>query len=486
MIAGQQLVKALDNSEGIILITDADGTIEFVNKSFERIYGYAKEEVIGKKPSIIRSGFHSKAFYDELWNTIKNGNNWNGDFVNRTKDGTIVSEEASVSPVFADKSDEIIGYIAVKYNISERKKLKEQLELREQLFERLFENSPVGIFVLEALKSGDEIYDFNISRANLKSSVIFNRISFINQHLSTVLKTKNIGGLLKKYKTIQQGEEVYEWEDFYSDKVLEFKMFNLSPNQKCLLITDISSKVEMESKLKDSEKHLRELNETKDKIFSIIAHDLKNPFQAIIGFASMLNEGVDKYSTLELKKMAGKISDVSEQTYKLLEDLLTWSKSQLGQLSPKPTKLNAHDMVEKIFEQMKVLADKKNINLVNDINQSDLIKGDSNMLEFAIRNLVHNGIKFSTPGGKVHCYTSSIEDKLALHVEDSGIGIQPSKLKEIFTLKGNLSTTGTSEEAGTGLGLMLSNQMVELNNGEIKVSSEPGKGTCFTVVLEKA
>ncbi|MFO8000464.1 MAG: PAS domain S-box protein [Marinilabilia sp.] len=486
MISGEQLVRALDNSEGVIMLTDAEGNINFVNKSFERVYGYKRDEVVGKKPSVLKSGFHSKTFYDDLWETISAGKSWSGDLVNRTKNGEIISEKASISPVFSDDNTIITGYVSVKHNITERKKLKEQLDVREQLFEKIFENSPVGIFILDALRSDGDIYDFKITRANLRSSVIFGRISFYEQHLSSVLKKKNISGLLREHKSLRQGEEVWEWEETCAGKVLEFKLFNLAFNQKCLMVSDISSKVTMEQRLKESEAHLRELNETKDKIFSIIAHDLKNPFQSIIGFASVLSEGLDSYSPDELKKMASRISDVSEQTYKLLEDLLTWSRSQLGQLSPKPVRIQVRSLVEKAFGQLNPQAEKKGIALVNDIEDDLYVKADRDMIEFVVRNLIHNGIKFTTPGGKVRCFSSKEGDKVFVHVKDTGIGIQTDKQKEIFSLSGNLSVSGTSEEAGTGLGLMLSREMVEINNGRISVESEPGVGSCFTVMLEEA
>ncbi|PWE00725.1 sensor histidine kinase [Marinilabilia rubra] len=485
MIKEQQLVKALDNSEGIIVITDSEGHILFVNKTFEKIYGYTRDEVTGKRPSILKSGFHSKAFYQDLWATISSGKSWNGDLINRSRSGELIVEKASISPIFSDDEDKITGYVAVKHNISEKKRLKEQLEAKEQLFEKLFENSPVGIFVMEALESENEIYDFQIKRANLRSSVIFNRISFIDCNLSFILGNINIRRILQQHKTIQQGELVFEWNSVLKDKIIEFKLFSLGTSQYCLLASDISSQLEMERKLKKSEAHLRELNETKDKIFSIIAHDLRSPFQAIIGFATLLNDGMGNSSIEELKDMSAQITDVSEKTYKLLDDLLTWSKSQLGQLSPVLVSLNLYELVEKVMGQMSMLANKKKIELVNGINKDIALTLDKDMLEFVIRNLVHNGIKFTNIGGEVKCYSSIEDDNVFIHVKDTGIGIQQAKQKGIFSLSGNLSTNGTSEEAGTGLGLMLSREMVELNEGQISLESNPGEGSCFTLSFKR-
>lgn len=159
---------------------------------------------------------------------------------------------------------------------------------------KLFENAPIGIFFLSALKSEDNILDFEIKRANLRSSVIFNQISFIDKRLSSVLGYENITNLLKEHKSIKQGEEFYEWEDKIRGKELNFKLFNLTDNQKCLMISNIIASEKLVSELKNNENYLKEknktlrelnatlieLNETKDKILSTIASDLTIPFKS--------------------------------------------------------------------------------------------------------------------------------------------------------------------------------------------------------------
>jgi signal transduction histidine kinase len=184
--------------------------------------------------------------------------------------------------------------------------------------------------------------------------------------------------------------------------------------------------------------------------------------------------------------MASQISDVSHQTYKLLDDLLTWSKSQLGQLAPRPVKVNLYKLADKAFAQMTILAKKKNISLINDAQKNAHVKADPDMLEFVVRNLIHNALMFTPPGGVVRFYEVAEGQAITFYVEDTGIGIQPAKVKDIFSLSGNLSTARTSEEAGTGLGLMLSRELVEMNNGTISVKSEPGGGACFMVSLDKS
>ncbi|SFE49657.1 sensor histidine kinase [Thermophagus xiamenensis] len=486
MISEQQLGKALEHFGGIIMITDASGRILFVNERFENVYGYEKSEVIGEKPSILKSGFHSRQFYEELWQTISSGDNWRGEMLNRCKNGEIITEQATISPIYSEGKKEITGYIAIKFNVTEKEKIKKRLEWKEQLFEKLFENSPLGIFILEEISTEAGIVDYMITRANLTASVIFNRISFINQRLSSVLENQNLSALIQAHKSVRHGDEIYEWEDVCKGKYLEFKLFAIEKHTKCLLISDISKKVRMELKLKENENRLKELNETKDKIFRIISHDLRNPFQTIIGFSHLLNQGIENYPPETLKEIAAQVCEISEKNYQLIDDLLNWSKSQLGQLSAVTVNVPLKEVTDKVVSYLKPQADKKDIQLINDISDNVVVRADKDMTEFIIRNLVHNGIKFTREGGSVYCFSEKDDQHIKIHIKDTGIGIHPDKVSKIFSLTGNLSTKGTSEEAGTGLGLMLSYEMVVLNHGKIEVASEPGKGSCFTVILPAA
>ncbi len=481
MIGGKQLVQALDNAESIVVITDNLGVISFVNKTFEKVYGYSRQEAIGKTPSVLKSGYHSRAFYQDLWQDLNSGKSWHGDFINRGKNGELIIEKASISPILSDDGSKTIGFIAVKEDISIQKKLREQLQMREQLFEKLFENSPVGILMMTKMYENGRVTDLKISKVNPRGFEILNHPDLVGRSLRETIEDPDLIDRLLGGR--DSGSEGLEWRHEDSGRTFRLMWFQILPGQECLLISDVSKQKEMEQQLLKSEDYLLRLNHTKDKFFGILAHDLKNPFQVIIGFTSLLHENIENYTAAEMKEMVRQISSASETTYMLLEDLLTWSKSQLGQLTPYPGKCDAQQLVNKAFQQVDGLANKKRIELINEIPESLYCTADPDMMEFVLRNLIHNGIKFTHQGGRVRCWASLSNGDIRIHVEDSGIGIQESKLKSLFSLDAFLSTPGTDDETGSGLGLILIHEMVQLNQGSIEVKSTPHKGSCFTVFL---
>ena len=251
------------------------------------------------------------------------------------------------------------------------------------------------------------------------------------------------------------------------------------------IVTDISSKKEIEIQLKEREKKLKELNATKDKLFSIIAHDIKNPFNSILGFASLLKNNLEFYTKDEIKSYVDQIALSSESVYKLLDDLLVWAKSQLGQMKVKPQYFKPKKLVDEAIDNYGLLAKNKHIFLENDIRHQALVYADIDMIKFVIRNLIHNGIKFTNANGEVRCSSYESEGFNVICVRDTGIGIRAEKLDVLFDINGYITTSGTAEEKGTGLGLHLSRDMIEKNKGRIEVESEEGKGTEFRIYLPK-
>jgi PAS domain S-box-containing protein len=249
------------------------------------------------------------------------------------------------------------------------------------------------------------------------------------------------------------------------------------------IVTDISGKKEIEIQLKEREKKLKELNATKDKLFSIIAHDIKNPFNSILGSSSLLRSNLEFYTKEEIKSYVEQIAISSENVYKLLDDLLIWAKSQLGQMKVKPQYFKLKLLVDEAIENYGLLAKNKHIHLKNEIKDQTVVYADLDMIKFVIRNLIHNGIKFTNANGEVSCSLLEANDFNVIYICDTGIGIRPEKLEVLFDISGYISTTGTDEEKGTGLGLHLSKDMIEKNNGKIEVKSEVGKGTEFRIYL---
>jgi two-component system sensor histidine kinase/response regulator len=239
----------------------------------------------------------------------------------------------------------------------------------------------------------------------------------------------------------------------------------------------------LEKKVEQRTLELNELNATKDKFFSIIAHDLKNPFNTLMGFTELLLDSLEEYTPDKLKEFIGILHETSKQSYALLENLLEWSRSQTGRLQMKTEPIDLYVIAEENIDLLSSLAAKKKITLNNNIQVSSNILADANMIRTVIRNLVSNAIKYTRENGTITVGASRKNDSYEVSIADTGIGIKPENLEKLFRIDVNYSTRGTADEGGTGLGLILCKEFVVRNGGTIWVESEYGKGSAFKFTL---
>lgn len=240
-----------------------------------------------------------------------------------------------------------------------------------------------------------------------------------------------------------------------------------------------------EDALRTSEAHLKESNLSKDKFFSIIAHDLRGPFNAIIGFSDLLYNDFESLDISEQRTMIKNIHDASLGTFKLLENLLEWSRIQTGRTKPNPENIDLSTISNSSLNFLKPQAEKKNIKLFSGIHFGTIAYCDEYMITTVIRNLISNAIKFTQHGGNIRIWSNTRENFVEITVADNGTGIPKEIIPKLFSLGETVKTRGTAGEQGTGLGLLLCREFVELNHGTISVSSEPGKGSLFTITLPK-
>jgi len=231
---------------------------------------------------------------------------------------------------------------------------------------------------------------------------------------------------------------------------------------------------------------LHELNASKDKFFSIIAHDLKNPFSSIIGFSEMLIEEINSNDLSTAGKYATQINTSAVQTFRLLENLLEWANSQRGKISFKPQEINLEDILNEEFLTVNDAANSKNIELKSSVPEKLVVFADRNMIKTILRNLISNAIKFTYKNGKVDVKAIARDNEVEIAVSDNGIGINKDTIAKLFRIDANLSTRGTENENGTGLGLFLCKEFVEKHGGKIWVESESGKGSIFKLILPSA
>lgn len=231
------------------------------------------------------------------------------------------------------------------------------------------------------------------------------------------------------------------------------------------------------------EKHtskLQELNATKDKLFSIISHDLKSPFTSILGYANLIHEHVHENNFDKIEEYSNLMMQASMNTYELVENLLNWSRLQKDAITYNPQWFILHETVKNIIMLLQDNINAKNINLSVDINPKLKLFADQQMMEIVIRNLVSNAVKFTTENGTVEIKVSKFSDRMEFSVYDSGIGIEKEKIDKLFDLESSFSTPGTNKEKGTGLGLILCKEFITKHNGTIEARSELGKGSIFT------
>lgn len=232
-------------------------------------------------------------------------------------------------------------------------------------------------------------------------------------------------------------------------------------------------------KLNEQYNELKEINATRDKFFSIIAHDLKNPMSAFMGVSSFLVQTFHELSQEEIREFLDEVNNSAKQLYELLENLLLWSRTQRGLIHYHPNQLDLTAMISNNIDILKINADNKNIRLIHVSEQKYQVFADPNMLNTILRNLITNAIKFTHEGGEVKVVSKTEGEYCKISICDTGVGIPEENLKNLFQLESSVSTAGTRQESGTGLGLILCREFVDKHSGKIWVESKLGEGSQF-------
>ncbi len=240
-------------------------------------------------------------------------------------------------------------------------------------------------------------------------------------------------------------------------------------------------------KLQETNQKLYEANVTKDKLYAIISHDLRNPFSTLRFLGELLYEDYDSLDEDERREYIQNIKQSSEHAFKLLEDLLQWSRLQRGKFSPQPEHLELSALVQETFNTLQPNARLKAIELHSELTSGTFVWADHNMVKTILRNLGDNAIKYTRQNGRVNIRAEKYDNKWRITVEDDGVGMKPEELKRLFRIDEAYSKRGTADEQGTGLGLLLCKEFVELSGGQIKAESAPDKGTriIFTLPQDK-
>ena len=247
---------------------------------------------------------------------------------------------------------------------------------------------------------------------------------------------------------------------------------------------DITERKQTVFMIQKQNNELKELNATKDKFFSIIAHDLRSPFQGFLAMTAMMSENIGDFSDEELAKNLGEMNKSAQNLYKLLQNLLEWARIQNGTIEFEPKYYMLKEIIEQNIESINEMAKQKGVTIISEIPESQKVFADENMINTILRNLISNAVKFTRKEGIVTAKSRTINnDTLEISVHDTGVGMSGSTLLKLFKTGEKVGCKGTDGEASTGLGLLLCKEFVEKHRGKIWAVSEEGKGSTFTFNL---
>jgi len=474
-----------NNVTDLIFLVKIEGKdkyrFESVNNSYLEHTKMKKEDIIGKTfeevltPNVFEK---VKKIYE---NIIKTGETVVNEELWEDIPAKRLDVEVKLSPVSIN-SKKITHILGSARDITERKKRKEMQIGYKVLFDAVTE----AIYIQD--KEG-KFLDVNKGALNMYG---YKREDFIGntpEFLSASGKN-DLEATIEHVKKAFTGEtQMFYWwgrrkngEDFPKEVILNKTNF-LGEEAVIATARDISDRFQNEEKQKEYTLELKELNDAKDKFFSIIAHDLRSPFNGLLGFSKVLSDEFDELTNDEIKEYISYVYSSAKNVFNLIENLLQWSRIQTGRMEFQPIRIDLYELVFKVVNLFTSVAIEKHISLRNGIPMNTVVKADQNMLNSIIQNLIANALKFTSHGGAVDIGYDVVDGFHNVIVTDNGVGISKENQKKLFRIDSHYSTIGTANEEGTGLGLILCRELAEQNGGGIEVDSNIEKGSRFTVKL---
>jgi PAS domain S-box-containing protein len=496
----EEIVKlsvALDQSANEIIITHKNAEIEYVNRAFSNSTGYLPAEVIGKNPRILKSGMHPPSFYRELWKTLTSGEQWQGVFQNRKKNGELYWESATITPI-KNKEGEIVKYIAIKEDITMRKKAEDSLRESEEKFRSMVSNIPgvvyrcefdenwTILFISEAITglAGFTPNDFQSNSVTIPQIIHPEDRARVMEAVKTEIRQFRQYNL--EYRIITR-QNLVKWVSNSGRPV-----YNEDNTIKWLdgFLFDITDRVTVLEELKKAKHGAEEANNAKSEFLANISHEIRTPLNSVLGFTELL-EGLTTDST-QIKYL-NSIKASGKNLMMLINDLLDLSKIEAGKMTLHYTFFDIRRLLDEIKNVFSLRVVIKGIGYFDQLDESfpAEIKFDETRLRQILINLVGNAVKFTHEGNiqiRIRAFSKKeVREqrrmKLEIKVIDTGIGIPENSFRLIFESFRQHSQLNSRKYGGTGLGLAITKRLVEAMNGRIRVESKVGKGSVFTVIF---
>lgn len=476
-------INLIESMQDGFSVLDINGVHIKVNDALCKMTGYSVDELEGAGPP---HPYWPPEHYDKFQtalNQTKTQDSANFELIFKKKDGRRFPVIVS-SVIIRNDDGEAINYAATVKDITERKMAEEALSVSENKYRRLHESMRDG-FVFVNMEG--RILEFNDHYQEMlgyeSEELLRLTYSDLTPEKWHAYEKEILEGqvLVKNYSDIYVKEYCRKSGEVFPAEFRTVLIKNEMGENLGMwaIVRDVTERKKTEDALRESEKRLSEMNATKDKFFSIIAHDLKSPFHSIIGFSEVLKDDARNIDISAIENYASIINDAAKQTLQLLENLLDWSRMQQGTFNYSLRLLLISEAVNDVCKLMEEQAVVKNIGIKNNVPGQLILKADENMLKAILRNLLSNAIKFTRPGGSVFINAEESSEGVKVSVQDNGVGISEENIKKLFNVRSNITTRGTEKEKGTGLGLILCKEFIERHGGRIWVDSKEAKGSTF-------
>jgi len=471
----------------LVWLKDPSGAYISCNILFERLVGAREEEIVGKTDYDLFDHDNADFFRSNDRKAIAAGKPTNNEeWLTFANDGHRALLEVIKTPMF-DSKGTLIGVLGIGHDITERKRMEEDLKDSEDKFSKAFLLSPYAITITSA-KDG-KFVEINDAFTSLSG---FTREEALADSSTGLNLWANIEDRKQVISTLLNGGEIEGKEFLFKKKdnqivtgLFSAQVIHLN-NEPFILssINDITYRKLAETEIKLKNEQLILAHAEKDKFFSIIAHDLRSPFSSFLGLTQILDEELSELTLDQIHELTHSMKNSASNLYRLLENLLQWARMQQGLMPFHPTLLQLYPIVEECISIAREPAKNKGIELNFSVSENIDVFADLNTLLTVIRNLVSNAMKFTTRGGAIDVFAEISDNKsVVISVKDTGIGMSPELLANLFRIDVRTSRPGTEGESSTGLGLMLCKEFIEKHGGKLWVESEVERGSTFYFTL---